>query len=172
MINSNVRKLEDAKGVVGRGACSRAQPLRAPDTQIPRDKHSNPLVCSVHDTHCAWSGLHIQQWVQQEGPCSCMGLTAQTPPGYGTSTAAGCHQAQLVAFSWARKLSLYVVPVYFWEQARGCTASCTEPAEKGKGHDYSDAQQPQFHPHPASKKTGQAREGGIVPFPMGIHYFT
>lgn len=70
-----MRKLEDAKGVVGRGVCSRAQPLWAPDTQIPQDKHSNPSVCSVHDTHCSQTELHIRQKVgySRKGPADAWG---------------------------------------------------------------------------------------------------
>lgn len=44
MINLNVRKLEDAKGVDGRGACSPARLPWAPDVQIPQDKQRNSWV--------------------------------------------------------------------------------------------------------------------------------
>lgn len=45
-----MRKLEDAKGVDGRGACSPARLPWAPDVQIPQDKQRNSWVWFAHAT--------------------------------------------------------------------------------------------------------------------------
>lgn len=96
MINLNVRKLEDAKGVDGRGACSPARLPWAPDVQIPQDKQRNSWVSYTPPSARAASPITFQRHLyirksdgrQERSPVFLSAATAPLCPGAAWKAAA------------------------------------------------------------------------------------
>lgn len=92
MINLNVRKLEDAKGVDGRGARSPARLPWAPDAQIPQDKQRNSWVWFTHATlsqGCISHRLPVSL-IHTQIPGRAGALTCSSQHSKGTSLPRGC----------------------------------------------------------------------------------
>lgn len=132
MINLNVRKLEVAKGVDRRGACSPARLPWAPDMQIPQGKQRNSWVWFVHATlsqgcishRLPASFIHTQ--IQQQAGA----LTRVSQRSKGSSLPRGCPGLHAWRCRARRVLQLHRAhtPTQRAETPQGCREPTTPGA--------------------------------------------